>query len=110
VSPPLGCPKACRGPGASIIHTYSTALPLVPVRVLPSLAPAAVRSRGCLQGLLQYSVWWRGACGWCTEYERQTGASYAWIIRTRLDAFWSAPVPPVHTFQAEAYTIPWGSD
>lgn len=62
------------------------------------------------QGLLQYFRLVEGCVHLVHQYEKQAGVSYAWIIRARLDAFWSAPVPPVHTFQAEAYTIPWGSD
>ncbi|XP_024538142.1 uncharacterized protein LOC9656132 [Selaginella moellendorffii] len=62
-----------------------------------------------IQGLLQYFNLVEGCWDLITKHERRHGFQYDWIIRTRLDGYWSAPMPPISTFDGAHYTIPYGS-
>lgn len=63
-----------------------------------------------LQGLLQYFNLVEGCWGMVRKYEVQHKIKYDWIIRTRLDGYWNAPLPPLDSFDSTHYYIPFGSD
>jgi len=42
------------------------------------------------------------------EQHDAPGLQYEWVVRARLDSFWSRPAP-LRNLNASAYTIPFGS-
>ncbi|GJP33270.1 hypothetical protein CLOM_g17819 [Closterium sp. NIES-68] len=44
-----------------------------------------------------------------TSFERKHGFKYVWILWTRLDTYWTAPPPPLHSLNPTAYVVPCGS-
>ncbi|OVA03008.1 hypothetical protein BVC80_8797g26 [Macleaya cordata] len=61
-----------------------------------------------IQGLLQYFNLVEGCLTLIKAYQNQNNFTYNWIVRTRVDGYWTAPLDP-DNFLPNQYLVPPGS-
>eukprot|EP00850_Spirogloea_muscicola_P000592 SM000002S05672 [mRNA] locus=s2:1552679:1554513:+ [translate_table: standard] len=72
--------------------------------LLPQGSPQGV------QGLLQYFNLVEGCLKLIQDREAAAGVKYGWILRTRVDTFWTGPPHTLVTYNPRRYTVPFGCE
>lgn len=62
------------------------------------------------QGLLQYFNLVEGCYAMVRKYEVLHKFKYDWIVRTRVDGYWNAPIPELHALDPKYYYVAAGND
>ncbi|XP_050366655.1 uncharacterized protein LOC126785107 [Argentina anserina] len=62
-----------------------------------------------IQGLLQYFNLVEGCLTLIQQYQKQNNFTYDWIVRTRVDGYWNAPLDPKF-FVPGKYLVPPGTN
>ncbi|KAI3837730.1 hypothetical protein MKX03_008337 [Papaver bracteatum] len=62
-----------------------------------------------IQGLLQYFSLVEGCLTLINGFQIQNNFSYDWIVRTRVDGYWNAPLAPDNFLPNDHYLVPSGS-
>ncbi|EPS69870.1 hypothetical protein M569_04893, partial [Genlisea aurea] len=81
---------------------------IIPVTDSAERVLSATASRTGRQGLLQYMSMVEGCIDLIRAHEEKNDFRYDWVIRTRVDGYWSDPLSP-EAFVPGKYTIPVGS-
>ncbi|RZC62942.1 hypothetical protein C5167_024709 [Papaver somniferum] len=62
-----------------------------------------------IQGLLQYFSLVEGCLTLINAFQIQNNFTYDWIVRTRVDGYWNAPLSPDNFLPNDHYLVPSGS-
>ncbi|GJP75332.1 hypothetical protein CLOP_g5784 [Closterium sp. NIES-67] len=62
------------------------------------------------QGMLQYLRLVEGCVWLIRTYEERHSMRFDWVVRSRVDTYWSKPPPALASFGVDEYTVPWGTD
>lgn len=62
------------------------------------------------QGLMQQFKGVEMCISMISAFEKKHSFQYKWVLRTRVDGYWTGPPPPLADFDRTGYTIPAGSD
>lgn len=72
------------------------------------IVPNDFNDRASEQGLLQYFNLVQGCLTLIQSHQTRNNFTYDWIVRTRVDSYWNAPLGP-ENFIPNRYVVPVGS-
>ncbi|CAI5488736.1 unnamed protein product [Closterium sp. Naga37s-1] len=112
--------SAANSAAGAASNSTEGAVSIAAVRIFPSADiaetdehRAVLTSNGSphgIQGLLHYFRLVEGCIDLISTHQQQHNISYRWVIRTRVDGYWTAPPPLLTALHPSAYTIPFGFD